>query len=343
MFRDRGRGEQTGSLLRGVTLIVMLALAGCAGGASEEAATASPVPMVPEGRLAGARNWAYQLQNIAIDELAALDVDLIVIDYADNTGRPFSQEEIARLQESGKIVLSYLSIGEAEVYRSYWQPAWGGSTAGDCAAPLSASAPDWLDPVNPEWCGNYPVQYWRSEWQAIIINYLDQILAAGFDGVYLDKVDTFYYWLGEEDLGQSMTNPDSPRQMAEFVGLIAEHARQAKPGFIVMPQNAPSIIEYLDENQRATYWRLIDGIGVEDTFFYPASGAESGENAPYDPQEYVLDLLSQFQAAGVPIFAIDYVTEPEKISRFFEEARARGFVPYAAVRALDRVGTIAER
>jgi len=32
------------------------------------------------------------------------------------------------------------------------------------------------------------------EWQAIIFEYEDRILNAGFDGVYLDIIDGFEYW-----------------------------------------------------------------------------------------------------------------------------------------------------
>jgi uncharacterized protein (TIGR01370 family) len=128
--------------------------------------------------------------------------------------------------------------------------------------------------------------------------------------------------------------------MVDLVRLITRRGREKNSDFIIVPQNAASIIEYLSQDQRAEYLRPIDGIGVEDTFYYPVGGAEAGENTPYNPQEYVLELLAQYQEAGVPVFAIDYVTEPEKIERFFGEARARGFVPYAANWMLDRIGTI---
>jgi len=42
------------------------------------------------------------------------------------------------------------------------------------------------------------VKYWDKEWQQIIYGtpgaYLDRILKAGFDGVYLDLVDAFEYF-----------------------------------------------------------------------------------------------------------------------------------------------------
>jgi endo-alpha-1,4-polygalactosaminidase (GH114 family) len=51
----------------------------------------------------------------------------------------------------------------------------------------------------------------------------------------------------------------------------------------------------------------------------------------------VIDLLTEYQAAGLPIFAVDYLSEPDKMEQFVEEARERGYIPYAGVRELDRL------
>ena len=48
--------------------------------------------------------------------------------------------------------------------------------------------------------GNYTLRrrYWHPDWKKIIYGnsdaYLDRIVAAGFDGVYLDKIDVFEYF-----------------------------------------------------------------------------------------------------------------------------------------------------
>lgn len=312
-----------------------LTLAGCSGVETVDfdPRALSVEGVTPTGRLTGVDSWAYQLQNIHLDDLASSDYDLLVIDPADDDGRPFTQEQIRPLQAGDRLVLSYLSIGEAETYRPYWDPAWIEGTP--CDAPLSPAAPGWLDPANPDWCGNYAVRFWDEGWQAIVFEALDAVLAAGFDGVYLDKVDIFYYWLGEEALGASTARPTAGPEMAAFVRAIADYGRARSPDFIVVPQNAPEIIAYLDATQRAAYLSAIDGLGVEDTFFYPRGGIETGNNPPYNPQTDVLALLEVYQAAGVPILAVDYLSAPGKVDRFTEEARGRGFVPYTATRQLD--------
>ncbi|MCP4711319.1 MAG: hypothetical protein GY869_22085, partial [Planctomycetes bacterium] len=85
-----------------------------------------------------------------------------------------------------RIVIAYMSIGEAEDYRYYWQTDW------------NTTAPSWLATENPNWPGNYKVRYWCSSWHTIIYgndtSYLKQIIEAGFDGTYLDIIDAFEYF-----------------------------------------------------------------------------------------------------------------------------------------------------
>ncbi len=121
--------------------------------------------------------------------LDATDYDVLIIDlfYEDQM---LTSQDVTDLQTKAnggkRLVISYMSIGEAEDYRYYWQDEW------------EISPPGWLDQENPDWEGNYKVHYWDPDWQAVIYGssdaYLDRILAAGFDGVYLDIIDGFEYF-----------------------------------------------------------------------------------------------------------------------------------------------------
>ena len=122
----------------------------------------------------------------------------------------------ARLIASGKIVLAYLSIGEAEAGRFYWDETW---TDGGAADP---DAPAWLGPSNPDFEDNYKVRYWDVDWQAILMGtseaYLDRILAQGFDGVYLDIVDAYYYW---SEVNVERSRATARRDMMDLIEAIA--------------------------------------------------------------------------------------------------------------------------
>ncbi len=125
-----------------------------------------------------------------INSVTATHYDLLIMDLFFNDNAPFTSDEIGQLKikaNGGKrLVIAYMSIGEAEDYRYYWQEAW------------KRDPPSWLDGENPHWEGNYKVWYWEEEWQTIIYgsdeSYLGKILNAGFDGVYLDIIDAFEYY-----------------------------------------------------------------------------------------------------------------------------------------------------
>ena len=75
--------------------------------------------------------------------------------------------ELKTKRNGGKrLVICYMSIGEAEDYRYYWNGAW------------KTDKPAWLAGENPHWKGNYVVKYWDTDWQKII---------TGNDGSYQKK------------------------------------------------------------------------------------------------------------------------------------------------------------
>jgi cysteinyl-tRNA synthetase len=146
--------------------------------------------------LSDAHNFLYLIndqsfssQDQFVGTLDATEYDVFVIDLF-CAGAQLDPSDIAQLQTkpggARRLVLCYMSIGEAEDYRWYWQPGW------------SSEPPEWLGPENPDWPGNYMVEFWNTAWQSIIYGdstaYLDRILSAGFDGVYLDKIDAFEDW-----------------------------------------------------------------------------------------------------------------------------------------------------
>jgi len=146
------------------------------------------------------KEWCYQLQprkrqsrRSFLRKLGKSKYDLVVMDYsfAGDAKTEFTAKELRRLKRRlrGK-VLAYLSIGEAEDYRWYWQEWWDSDHDGK----PSSRAPNWLVRGNPDWEGNYKVRYWDPDWQDIIFDYLDKILAQGFDGVYLDLVEAYEYF-----------------------------------------------------------------------------------------------------------------------------------------------------
>lgn len=148
------------------------------------------------GSLAETRNFLYLLDSSPYSSKAALlkaigdtDYDAVILDAFHEDVR-LTADDIASLKTKAnggnRLVIAYMSIGEAEDYRYYWQEKWG------------SNHPAWLAEENPNWAGNYKVRYWEPAWQRIIYgegdSYLRKILDAGFDGVYLDIIDAFEYF-----------------------------------------------------------------------------------------------------------------------------------------------------
>ena len=133
---------------------------------------------------------AYNSKQAYVDALKSTNYDVLIIDLFYNDGSTLTKSDIEalKIKANGKsrLVIAYMSIGEAEDYRYYWIEEW------------SVTSPSWLVKENPNWIGNYKVKYWYEEWQDIIYgnndSYLYKIIDANFDGVYLDIIDGFEYF-----------------------------------------------------------------------------------------------------------------------------------------------------
>lgn len=265
--------------------------------------------------LSEAKSWAFQLQNVDPMEIKLSPYDVVVVDYGldQHNGTAFPREvvDLMRTKPDGtkRVMLAYFSIGEAESYRYYWQDSW------------AKNRPEWLEPENPDWPGNYRVQYWHPEWRAILYGspnaYLDRILDAGFDGVYIDGVDKFEQW--------KRRRPTAVADMVDLVGAIAAHARSLRKDFLIVPQNGDGLLG------QPKFLRTIDGFAREDLLY--------GEKEPdaRNSQRSIADTVRRLRplvAAGVPVFVVEYTANPDLAASMLREIKAFGYVGYIARRDL---------
>jgi cysteinyl-tRNA synthetase len=308
------------------------------------------------------RHWLYlidvNLEPEVVQEIAASTYDMAVLDFIpseqENTDYPMA-EVIGQLHGAAhpKLVLAYIDVGEAEDYRTYWQPGW------------RVGNPDWIAGDDPDgWEGNYPVAYWHEAWREIWLEQdgmLNQLLDAGFDGVYLDWVEAYsdenVIDLAERD------GVDPVTEMIRWVGDISAVVKGRCEGCVVIGQNAAELAE------RDDYLAAIDAIAQEQVWFdggadndppgdcpLPRTDAEVDTKAyrnslsrlcrrTYDrypestlhvSSEEYLRYLALAQQKGVPIFTVDYALDPANVAWVYETSRALGFVPFVGNRALDR-------
>ena len=136
----------------------------------------------------------YSTKTKYLNALKNTDYDLIFIDpgnpYNDNPEAFLTKADIESLKKKKnggrRMVCAYVSVGEAEKYRYYWNDDW------------NKKLPVWIDSENKDWPGNYKVKYWSKDWQDILYgspsSYFGRVLNAGFDGAYLDVIDAYEFF-----------------------------------------------------------------------------------------------------------------------------------------------------
>jgi cysteinyl-tRNA synthetase, unknown class len=262
------------------------------------------------------RSWAYQLQNVDPLQIRDSPYDLVVVDYgfSKDSAATYPREivDLMRIKPNGerRFVFAYLSIGEAEQYRYYWDDSW------------RYQPPDWLQVENPQWPGNFLVQYWDPAWQALIYGkpsaYLDRILDAGFDGVYLDGVDKFEQWKDK--------HPSAAEDMVTLIDNLSSYARAKRNGFLVIPQNGDNLLY----DHRLL--RAIDGMSREDLL--TGETAQDERNTPNSIAESVARLRVML-VTGKPVLVVEYPSSIDHGSELLEEIHNYGFVGYMASRKLN--------
>lgn len=261
--------------------------------------------------------YIYQLQNQSYSTLSNTNFKIAVTD-PDDTGLTSSQ--ISSLHASDKTLLSYLSIGEAEDYRSYWQSSW------------NSNPPSFIIKENPDWPGNYQVRFWDPAWQKIIIDRAVTMAKTGYDGLVLDVVDVY-----NESAVAKAYGGDARAAMMNFVIKIADAAHAINPDFKIIQNNAHDLlVTNPDDPNSATntsYLSHIDGVNAETTWYMPDNSKTTwgAWNEAY---------LKHAVDAGKDVFAIDYPTGSSAQQDFINKAIADGFIPYVGNPALSSVPAV---
>ncbi len=280
-------------------------------------------------------SFAYVLQadsfakskSAAVERLAASGRDWIVLDadFGGDTSWERADLDAIRRAHAGRKVIAYVSIAEAEDYRPYWRKEWGGK------GKLMANAPAWLGGENPEWKGNYRVKYWNAEWKKLMLAAIDDAMARGFDGVYLDIVDGFETFEQEgKEFIDNRVNPETKqsyrRDMVDWVKEIAARARAKNPAALVIPQNGSQLVVHAD------FLEVISAIGIEDLF------TNGNKVQPKSHTNDVLGHLSQVAAAKKPALLIEYPKSPERLALTRKLARENRLVWLVTDRPLKTLG-----
>lgn len=314
--------------------------------------------------------------NNSVDELAATHYDMLVLEPTSTDWSEPSEETqpwardfdtrnmVDRLKDSKasdgmhrKLVIAYIDIGQAEDWRWYWtwderSPAEETAIAICNQTPFPpATWPEYIVKCDPDnWLHNYPVLFWYDEWINIVIygeglsstpygtykSIIDEVISDGFDGIYLDWVEA----AEDEDIIAAANNQglDVVQEMIWFIEDMRTYATARNPNFIIIQQNAASLIGGHPELAE-----VIDAIAQEATWFDGDATDDWNDPNGYDHQNdaslvaYYLGFLTQYLDAGIPVFSCEYALD--RASEAYSLALDHGFVPYVTRRSLSALST----
>lgn len=237
-----------------------------------------------------AKSWSYQLQG-DIRSTQKSNADVAVVD-PDHTGDP---RKLKTKANGGKRdVLAYISIGEVEEGRAYMK---------------SRGKKNWNTGKTQGWQGNYAAKYWDEDWKGIVKQRVGNAIKAGYDGVYLDRVDTY----------ENVKAPKGSRaEMIAFVKEVAAEARSKRGNAAVVVQNAEELLT--DKG----YVNAIDGVAKE-SLYYGVKG--KGRRNDAEDIDASRKLLRNAKKEGKAVYVVEYLKgDGESAARAKAEANRDGFV-----------------
>lgn len=230
------------------------------------------------------------------------------MDPTQDGSTPYSPRQVSGLKRNGRLLLAYLSVGEAENYRSYWQKNW------------KTGKPAWLGPTNPEWGGNYKVHYWDPAWRQIVRQSALNIQKLGFDGLFLDVVDGWEFW--------QKTHPEAKQAMIDLVLEVSRETRRGQADFGIVLNGGDGLLE---DRQLL---ESITGVAKEEIFF------GLGGDSKVTPAQFTKDCQQRLRPlieARKLVLSIDYTRDPAQKRTAYEQARKNGYLEFIGARGLDSI------
>jgi uncharacterized protein (TIGR01370 family) len=243
--------------------------------------------------LARARRWAPAFGSDR-PPVGIGDYELAVIDglgSRDAGSRP-SRTLVATLSER-TLLLAYLSVGSVEEWR-----------------PHTAQVPrEWsLGPV-PDRPGEHYVDVRERGWRALLTVQARQLADAGFDGLFLGRLDV------------ADVHPEVVDAVVGAVGAL----RAAVPQLLLVAHNGLAVADRL----------AVDAIAQEDVF---ARWDGSYRRPSRTMTERILARLRCLRRRGLPVFTLDYAQPGSCLAaETVRRAVAEGFRPAVSVATLDRL------
>lgn len=221
--------------------------------------------------------------------------------------------DLVRREDGGPVILGYLSTAEVLEHGPFWSGVMGS---------------DILVRKKPYW-NSWVLDIRNQEWQdLLVLEAVPGILEQGFDGVFLDTLDSalaLELWTDE---------PRFRGTKQAVIGLM-DRLRHAHPDAVIAVNRGLPVLPDI-----AGSMDILVVEGLSSIYEGPESGYEAVK-----PDVRSL-LVSQLEAGLVkfprlPVLTLDYAPEerPDLVRDAVTYSRGKGFVPYVSTVKLDRIYT----
>jgi uncharacterized protein (TIGR01370 family) len=205
------------------------------------------------------------------------------------------------------IRLAYLSVGEADPRRDYWNEVRG--------------APFLVEP-DPSWPENVRVDVRDPTWQAVLLDQeIPRLLALGFDGLMLDTIDTAPYLEAKDRV-----------RFAGMQAALRDLLRTIHQRFPKAPLIANGTEALVDAAP------FVDGFVIEGVFATYDFGRRLYRETTQQERSWKLAQIDRARAvAPRPVFTIEYadVGDAALAAWATTQSEQHGFRPYVTVKDLN--------
>ncbi len=205
------------------------------------------------------------------------------------------------------IRLGYLSVGEADINRAYWQ---------------SVRDRPFLVETNPNWPDNVRVDLRDKAWQEILLNQeAPRLLRMGFQGFMLDTIDTAPY-LETKD-------PVRFAGMRQALKDWLVQLRRAFPQAVLVANGTEALVDVAP---------FVDGYVVEGVFATYDFGRKLYRQTTDIERTWKLTQIEKARAvAHRPVFTIEYasVGDIHLAEWATQQSLGKGFKPYVTVKEIN--------
>ena len=222
--------------------------------------------------------WIYYGSD-CIDELSKYD-PVIIEPYN------YNKEDIERLKALNPNikVIAYLSVGEVNPSRPYFD---------ECQ--------DIIIGKNPYW-DSYYVNVSSPLWEGIMINETKKFLSMGFDGVFLDTIDSAIY-----------------NNQSNGVTELIKKLREVYPTIIIIQNRGFDMVD-----KTAPY---IDGVLFEDFSTYYDFEENTAKYWEGNDLEWINTQAEKLKQLNITVLTLDYVNDEEMAKYCIERTKEYGFIP----------------